>query len=222
MIELFLVESAAGPFWFEETREYAENGNDRWVTIRNFGLRNKDAGGQPNLHFQFQLQYCRGPNSRRSRQALLHGVKKRRSIQALSWREGKMPRRHLPSGLDYGAEPAPDRARPNPVICLARNGSPRPNVGVCVPPLNGPSPDGYELSDSLPPAPIKTCPLLRFRRVRADRPPHCGRVRSLRAMGFSRTSGPRSSSTMKSCSRARPAADGSHRSRISPVSTFTK
>ncbi len=55
VIELFLVESAAGPFWFEETREYAENGNDRWVTIRNLGLRNKDAGGSRTSIFNFSF-----------------------------------------------------------------------------------------------------------------------------------------------------------------------
>jgi hypothetical protein len=45
-IEVFVVETAKHRFWFEIDVRYADNGDDRWVTIRNFGLRGKlSAGG---------------------------------------------------------------------------------------------------------------------------------------------------------------------------------
>jgi hypothetical protein len=44
-IELFLVETAKGRFWFEVSYDFVENGNDFRVTVRNFGLPDRTAAG---------------------------------------------------------------------------------------------------------------------------------------------------------------------------------
>jgi hypothetical protein len=44
-IDLYSVRTADGLFWFEVEEEYAENDNDFWVTIRNFGLIDRASAG---------------------------------------------------------------------------------------------------------------------------------------------------------------------------------
>jgi hypothetical protein len=44
-IEMFVVETIDGLFWFEAKTDYLENGNDFRTTIRNFGLHRKFAAG---------------------------------------------------------------------------------------------------------------------------------------------------------------------------------
>jgi hypothetical protein len=45
VFEVFVVETGEDSFWFEASADYAENGNDFQMTIRNFGLHHKTAAG---------------------------------------------------------------------------------------------------------------------------------------------------------------------------------
>ena len=47
-IDLFLVRTSEGFFWFEADDEYAENRHDFWVIVRNFGLTDRAGAGITN------------------------------------------------------------------------------------------------------------------------------------------------------------------------------
>lgn len=44
-VGMYIVETPEGPIWFEACYEFAENGNDFWLRVRNFGFRSKELGG---------------------------------------------------------------------------------------------------------------------------------------------------------------------------------
>jgi hypothetical protein len=44
-IHIYSIETSAGSTLFEVDFEFAENGNDLWVLIHNFGLPNKESAG---------------------------------------------------------------------------------------------------------------------------------------------------------------------------------
>jgi hypothetical protein len=48
-IQLFLVTTSEGSFWFEVDQEFAENRSDFWITIRNFGLNDRRAAGMTSV-----------------------------------------------------------------------------------------------------------------------------------------------------------------------------
>src|SRR5262249_45296661 len=44
-IQMYVVDATDSTFWFEVYYKYAENGNDFWITVRNFGLLRKSLAG---------------------------------------------------------------------------------------------------------------------------------------------------------------------------------
>jgi hypothetical protein len=50
-IEVYVVETIEGPLWLEAHYEWMENGNDFYLTVRNFGLVRKSAAGSTTLLF---------------------------------------------------------------------------------------------------------------------------------------------------------------------------
>jgi hypothetical protein len=65
-IEMFLVETPNGLFWFEGSYNYAAKGDDFTVTVRNFGLWHKEAAGSttPHVRKKFSASEARSAEAR--------------------------------------------------------------------------------------------------------------------------------------------------------------
>jgi hypothetical protein len=65
-IHLYLVRTTDGLFWFEADEELAQNDNDFWLTVRNFGLPERSLAGStdPMLRRTFTAAEARTARSR--------------------------------------------------------------------------------------------------------------------------------------------------------------
>jgi hypothetical protein len=88
-IEMFVVEATQGSFWFEAYYEFAENGNDFLITVRNFGLYSKSAAGSPSPTVRRSFSATQAQAARSRLEALFLGRHDNPDLPFVPFRWGK-------------------------------------------------------------------------------------------------------------------------------------
>jgi hypothetical protein len=77
LIEVFCITPNGEPIFFEVSSKFAENGNDYWILIRNFGLFSRDFGGSRTPLAQRQFSPTEATSARKRINEYFSGSEKK-------------------------------------------------------------------------------------------------------------------------------------------------
>src|SRR5258708_8842656 len=88
-VAMYGVETVSARFWFEVYYDYADNGNDFRVTVRNFGLLSKHLGGATNPIARRKFSVAEAKTAKARLNALFLGPHDNPDLPLLPFRIGK-------------------------------------------------------------------------------------------------------------------------------------
>ena len=88
-IEVFVVETDQGPFWFEVSYKFADNQNAFWVTVGNFGLRRREAAGSTLPALRRSFSAAEAEAARKRVEAVFLGPHDNPDLPFLPFRRGR-------------------------------------------------------------------------------------------------------------------------------------